>query len=229
MEKAQSKQPTLQDIFRLIASTVGALLFSFCLLSNILVFALSIPDGSWAFPILVLPANFICMTFGMDYWIGKDPFRRWAYCISIIIVTVLLLVFALDYSLSHNYTTPIGFIAAILLPILVILYSFRNALKKKTCVQSIAEISPSLPCSSVRLWLRAAIRMLCLLCICCVLLEGWHRSILFFYHLFMIPNIYFSNQVRNQIILSILSAILLARFAKAEFVQFTATNDGDTV
>ena len=225
MEKAQSKKPTLQDIFRWITSTIGMLLLSFCLLSNILVFVLSIPDGSWAFPIIVLPANFICMTFGMDYWIGKDPFRRWAYCISNIIVTVLLLVIALDYGLSHNYTTPLGFFAAILLPILVILYSFRTALKKKTCVQSMAEINPSLPRSSVRLWLRAVIRILCLLSICCVLFESWHRSILFFYHLLMIPNIYLSNQVRNQIVLSILSPILLAKFVKAEFVQWKPSLD----
>lgn len=225
MQKGQEKSIKVMSVFHGIGSAILALLSSFCLLSNILVFVLSIPDGSWAFPILVLPANFICMTFGMDYWIGDDPFRRWAYCISNIIVSVLLLVIALDYGLSHNYTTPLGFFAAILLPILVILYSFRTALKKKTCVQSMAEISPSLPRSSVRLWLRAAIRILCLLSICCVLFESWHRSILFFYHLFMIPNIYLSNQVRNQIILSILSVILLAKFVKAEFVPWKHSLD----
>ncbi len=215
----------LKKILRWICSTVGALLFSFCLLYNIVVFVLGIPDGTKAFPILLLPANLIYMTLGVDYWIGDDAVRRWVYFLSNVVLSALMLLVHLDYSLSHHYSTLLGLLAAILLPLLMIIYSFRTVLKKKTCIQAMAETSPSLSHSPLRLWLRAAIRMLILFSICCVLLESWHRTIQFTYRFLTISDFWLSNHTRAQIFLSILSVILLVRFVKAEFTQQNPPNE----
>ena len=220
MENAHNKMFKFKFVFRMVGSAVFAILFSFCAISNILVFSTNMPVGHWFLPIFVLPANLVCMTFGIDYWIGNDPIRRWSYLVSTIALTALLLYITLELEFSTGRSTLLGLIAAILLPILPILYSIRTVRKKKPAIQEASAANPAILKHNLRIWFQSTIRILCLLSICCVLFESWHGTILFFWQLFTIPNIWLSNQVRNQIILSVLSAILLAKFVKAEFVQW---------
>lgn len=225
MEKEHNKMFKFKVVFRVIGSAIFAFLFSFCTLSNILVFSTNMPVGHWFLPIFVLPANLVCMTFGIEYWIGDDPIRRWSYCVSNIALTALLLFITLEIEFSTGRSTLLGLIAAILLPILPILYSIRTVRKRKPVIQEANAANPTVLKYKLRIWLKATIRVLCMLSICCVLFESWHRTILFFCHLFTMQNIGLSNQMRNQIILSILSAILLARFVKTEFVQWKPSPD----
>ena len=219
MEKEFNALVKFIVVIRVIGSVIFAFLFSFCTLSNILSFSTNMRGVVWLLPIFVLPANLICMTFGIDYWIGNDPIRRWSYCASSIALTAVLLFITLELEFSNGRSTLLGLVAAILLPILPILYNIQALRKRKSVIQEADLASSTIIKHNHRTWIHAMIRVLCLLSICCVLLESWHSMIQFFWHLFTIPNIWLSNQTRNQIILSILSAILLARFMKAEFVQ----------
>ena len=226
MDKEHNKMFMFKVVFRMIGSVVFAFLFSFCTISNILAFSTNLSVGQWSLPIFVLPANLICMTFGIDYWIDDDPIRRWSYFFSNIALTALLLYITMELEFSTGRSTLLGLIAAILLPMLPILYGIRKVRKRKPSIQEANAPSLTVVKHSIPLWLRSTFRILCMLSICCVLFESLHRTILFFWHLFMVPNIWFSNHVRNQIILSILSAILLAKFVKAEFVQWKSLPDG---
>ena len=80
----------------------------------------------------------------------------------------------------------------------------------------------------IRMNLRKVIRILCLLSICCVLFENWHRAILIIYHHFTSDGITLIPGLIT-LPLSILSAILLTKFVKAEFVQYATPSGGDTV
>ena len=225
MEKVHDKMFKFKVVFRIIGNVIFAFLFSFCTLSNILVFSTNMPVGRWFLPIFVLPANLVCMTFGIDYWIGEDPIRRWSYCVSNVALTALLLFITLEIEFSTGRSTLLGLIAAILLPILPILYNIRAVCKRKPVIQDSNAVNNTILKRNLRIWLKATIRVLCMLSMCCVLFESWHRTVMFFWHLLTIPNIWFSNHVRNQIILSILSAILLAKFLKTEFTQRNPSPD----
>lgn len=219
MEKERNALLKFKVVIRVIGSVIFAFLFSFCTLSNILTFSTNMRGVVWLLPIFVLPANLICMTFGIDYWISNDPIRRWSYCVSSIALTAVLLFITLELEFSTGRSTLLGLVAAILLPILPILYNIQAVHKRKSVIQAANSASSTIIKHNHRAWLQIMIRVLCLLSICCVLFENWHSTIQFFWHLFTLPNIWLSNQTRNQIILSILLAILLARFMKAEFVQ----------
>ena len=225
MEKEQSKIFKFKVVSRMIGSVVFAFLFSFCTISNILVFSTNMPVGRWFLPIFVLPANLVCMTFGIGYWIGDDPIRRWSYCVSNIALTALLLYITLELEFLNGRSTLLGLIAAILLPMLPILYNIRTIRKRKSVIQEANAANKTILKYKLRIRLQATIQVLCMLSICCVLFESCHGTILFFYDLFTMPNIWLSNQTRNQIILSILSAILLAKFMKAECVQWKPSPD----
>lgn len=219
MEKERNKMLRFKVILRGIGSVIFAILFSFCTISNILVFSTGMPVGRWFLPIFVLPATLVCMTFGIDYWIGDDPIRRWSYCVSNIALTALLLYIVLQLESLNGRSTLLGLIAAILLPILPILYNILAVLKRKTVIHEENATIPAIIKPKHRIRHREMIHIISMLSMCCVLFESWHQVILFFWYLFTIPNVGFSNHVRDQIILSILSAILLAKFMKAEFVQ----------
>ncbi len=130
MEKERNKMLRFKVILRGIGSVIFAFLFSFCTISNILVFSTGMPVGRWFLPIFVLPATLVCMTFGMDYWIADDPIRRWSYCVSNIALTALLLYIVLQLDSLNGRSTLLGLIAAILLPILPILYNILAVLKE---------------------------------------------------------------------------------------------------
>ena len=219
MEKECNAVFKFKVVTRVIGSVLFAFLFSFCTLSNILAFSTNMRGVVWFLPIFVLPSNLICMTFGIDYWIGNDPIRRWSYCVSSIALTALLLLITLELEFSTGRSTLLGLVAAILLTILPILYNIQAVRKRKPVIQEADFAHPTILKHNLPVWLQAMTRVLCLLSICCVLFESWHSTIQFFWQLFTLPNIWLSNQTRNQIILSILFAILLARFMKAEFAQ----------
>ena len=175
MKKEHSKMFNIKVVLRIFGSVVYAFLFSFCTLSNILTFSINMPVGDWILPIFVLPANLVCMTFGIGYWIGDDPVRRWSYCVSTIALTALLMYMALELEFTNGRSTLLGLIAAILLPMLPVLYNIRLICKRPPVIQEANTASPTIAKHNARIWLQATIRVLCMLSICCVLFVSWQR------------------------------------------------------
>ncbi len=232
MDKIQGVRTNLKDLFHWINSALGTFLFVFFAMATIIMYVTDLKNAYWIMPLFVVVSGIGYITFGMDYWVGGDPVRRWSYCISHLIAIILLVPISLGYMTYFGTSMMLlRLIAAVLLPILSFLYSILKVRKKKAMKPAIDSDeqmdSPKGNCTM----LRNMIRVVCLLCICCVMLESWYKMILDFYYYVIEPPtmIHFPELVT--IMLSILSAILLARFIKAEFVQRDvpkpeATNQG---
>ena len=224
MEKAQGKKPTLQNIFRWIIQSLGTFLYVFFMMAAIIVFTTNIKGTVWLMPCFILPAYLICITFGADYWVGDNVVRRWSYCISTIISVALLLPY-FSWMMSYYVTsTALGFFATFLLPIIPIIYGIWLVRKRERNNQKADKAIETPQSMHMRMNLRKVIRVLCLLSICCVLFENWHRAILIIYHHFTSDGITLIPGLIT-LPLSILSAILLGKFVKAEFVQWKPSLD----
>ncbi len=220
MDKKQGKRTNLKNLFHWINSVLGTFLFVFFIMATIIMFVTDLKNANWIMPLFVVVSCMGCITFGMDYWVREDSVRRWSYCISHLIVIILLVPISLGYMICFGTSRMLlRFIAAVLLPTLSFLYGILKARKKKMMKQTIDPVAQTASLKGARTMLRKMIRVVCLLCICCVMLESWYKMILVFYYYVVEPSnmIYFPELVT--VMLSILSAILLARFIKAEFVQ----------
>jgi len=218
MEKEIYKKTAFKDIFHWIVRAVGTFLFVFFIMAAIIVFTTDMRGTFWLLPYFILPASLICITFGADYWVGEDLVRCRSYCISTIIAVVLLMPYSSWMMSYYGTSTKLGFIATFLLPIIPILYGIRMVRRRKKQDRKADESIETPQSMRARMILRKVIRVLCLLSICCVLVENWHNAILSaYYHLTLGGIILFPGLITYP--LAILSAILLARFMKAEFVQ----------
>lgn len=225
MEKERSKKPTFKDMFHWIIRAVGTFLFVFFLMASIIVFTTDMRGTFWLMPYFILPASLICITFGADYWIGNDLVQCWSYCISTIFAVVLLLPYSLWMMSYYGTSSKIGFIATFLLPIIPILQGIRLVRMRKKQERKADKTVKTPQSMRARVILRKVIRVLCLLSICCVLFENWHNAILsVYYHLTTDGITLLPGLITYP--LAILSAILLARFMKAEFVQRNSSSDG---
>ena len=224
MEKEISKKPARNGIFHWLIQVFGTFLFVFFMMAEVIVFTTDIRGTVWLMPYFILPASLICITFGADYWVGDDVVRRWSYCISTIVSVALLLPY-LSWMMSYYGTsTALGFIATFLLPIIPILYGIRMVRKGKKKSQIADAVAKTPQSMRKHAMFRKVMRVVCLLSICCVLFENCHNAILTIYYQLTIDGI---TLIPGYIILalSVLSAILLAKFMKVEFVQQSPSLD----
>jgi hypothetical protein len=219
MEKEIYKKPARKDIFHWIVRAVGTFLFVFFMMGAIFVFTAGINTSRWLLPYFILPAYLVCITFGSDYMMGEDPVRRWSYCISSIITSILL-VPETAFSIPSYAAMPLlRMILTVLLSVFLIGYGILKVQRLKRLNQQTDVNEKLVQPQKNQIARRKVVRFVCLVSFCCVLLESSHRVIttLFGFSLVMKDGFYFSTLA--QFPLAILSAILLARFMKAEFVQ----------
>ena len=224
MEEARNRKPTLKGVLNWIIQILGIFLFVFFMMAAIIVFTTDTRGTNWLMPYFFLPASLTCITFGADYWVGDNVVRRWSYCISTIISVALLLPY-FSWRMSYYVTsTALGFFATFLLPIIPIIYGIWLVRKRERNNQKADKAIETPQSMHMRMNLRKVIRVLCLLSICCVLFENWHRAILIIYHHFTSDGITLIPGLIT-LPLSILSAILLGKFVKAEFVPWKPSLD----
>jgi hypothetical protein len=222
MEKEKSRKLTLKNTNNCIIQTVGTFLFVFFMMAQIIIFTTETRGANWAMPLFVLPASLICLTFGADYWVGKYTTRLRSYWISSIITTVLLVPVSVEVMSHYGTSTQAGFIETILLPVFSIIYGIWKERKSKKAERAV-ETKPQ--AKRFRAIMQKLIRVLCLLSICCVLLESWHRVITILYHFLLNPPEHILFAACTSFALSILSVILLARFIKIENSTRSASFD----
>lgn len=226
------KRVNLKQFLLAACRAVGTFLFVFCMMETIIILTSgSIGYEFWMMPIFVVPSTFLALTLGAKYWIQDDLVRGWSYLVCSIVSAALLVPISL-MSPSYYGTFPmLGLFATFLLPIVTILHGIRIVRKYSTKGINVQAKSTENLIKRTNARLHNAIRFLCSISISCVVLENSHKVLQSFYALSvkLIDEIVFPTTFK--IPLSILSAILLARFIKAEFVQRDkpkpeATNQG---
>jgi hypothetical protein len=209
-------------ILHWITSAIGTFLYVFFMMATMILFTSDMQYAYWFLPIFVVPSCLVCLTFASDYWVDRDPVRLRSYWISGIIGTIVLVPASVDYMLCYGRSTPTGFIATFVLPLAPIIYGIW-----KDCVSRAVKQAGNTKPQNKRFQVNVKnlIRVLCLISICCVALESWQKVIMILYHYTKNLPDYLTIDVCAPFVLAILSAILLARFAKAEFVPRYAPND----
>ncbi len=226
MENERSKGTSLRNLLSLLGRTLSTFMYVFFMLASIIIFTTEMRVSYWFLPQFVIPSCMVCITFGADYWVKDDPVRRWSYCISTVVATVLLVPLSLWRMSYDGVSTGLGLIATIVLPIFPILYGITLVRVRKVQSQEI-EGNPGATQTKVKLAnLRNVIRVLSMISICCVLLENGYRVLMILYHFIISLPKSIAFAVLVPFPLSILSAILLAKFMKAEFVQWKPSPDG---
>lgn len=224
MEQERSKKDTPQNAPQSILLALDMFLFVFLMMHTIVINASGIYNDAWLVPYFSIPAYLVCVTIAIDYWIAGNPIRHRSYLLSVI-VSVVILLFGGAYFMP-GYVSYGGFrsLLAALLTAVIVFYSIRHVGKKKA--KSLQDEAQK-EAEETKVVERAAgvIRIICLLSICCVLFENVQNSIMVVYGL--ITGLNFGNDLStfSQFPLSILSAILLARFVKAEFVSRDTATD----
>lgn len=222
MKLAQKKNLSLNGIIRGINRAVGTFLFVFFFMAQILVFTSDLRGAYWFMPLFVAPSCLVCLTFGADYWTRGDRVRIWSYGISALLSTLIQVPIMAEYVWCYGTSTLVGFFATILLPILVIPYGTWKIVKMRIKSQPTdADQRPTQPEPCAR-W-NAPIRILCMLSICCVVLESWHRVLVRLGRYLISPTHNIDFTICVSIALSILSFILLTRFIRAEIKDNAAT------
>ncbi|MEZ4628335.1 MAG: hypothetical protein R2912_09745, partial [Eubacteriales bacterium] len=208
-----------KNILLAACRAVGTFLLVFCMMHTTMISVMGLNNYRWRLPYFNLPAYIICLTLGAVYWIGEDAVRRRSYFISTIVSVVVILprtAFMIPSYVSMPLLRAIISTLLVLFFVLFVIQKFR--LKKPTRQQTDRSEQKPLPSNEVALR-RQLIRILCMLSICCVLFENWQCAIENAYLFIINQELVFSVFELSPFPLSILSAILLARFIKAEFVQ----------
>jgi hypothetical protein len=221
----KSKHQKMKEVTLWISFAFGTFLYVFFLMGAIFIFTTGIKTSRWLLPYFILPAYLVCITFGSDYLMGDDPIRRWSYCISSIITSVLLLP-GTAFSIPSYASMPLlRMIITVLLSVFLIVYGILKVHNLKRLNQQNVENGKTEHQQKSRITWRKVVRFVCLISFCCVLLESSHRVITTLYRLpFMLKEgFYFSTFA--QFPLTFISAILLAKFMKAEFVQRNSSPD----
>ena len=217
MENERSKRTSFRNLLNWLRRALGTFVYVFFMLASIIIFTTEMRVSYWFLPLFVLPSCIISITFGADYWVGDDPVRRWFYCISTVVAAVLLVPLSLWRMSYDGVSTALGLIATIMLPIFPILYGIKLVRQRKIQNQEIEQNPDAMQFKVKHAKLRNVVRFLCLLSISCVLLENGHRVITILYHFIINLPKSIAFAVLVPFPLSIFSAILLAKFVKAEF------------
>lgn len=218
MEQEQAKKFELRNVLKAACHAVGTFLYVFLMLHEITIHMSGLYNGAWLVPYFSLPAYLVCVTFGIDYWVAGNRVRNRSYLPSVI-VSVVILFFGGAYFMP-GYVRFGGFrsLLSALFTAVVVLYSIRHVGQKK--VKSSQVVAQEITDGTRGVKSGASVvRIICLLSICCVLFENVQNSIMVVYGFIIGLNFRINLSTFSQFPLSILSAILLARFVKAEFVR----------
>ena len=171
----------------------------------------------WLVPNFSIPAYFFCLTIAAKYWIEDSLVRRRTYFASTSISPAILLCGGAYFMPGYVLFPGFRSLLAALFSFGIILFSILNIRKKEKTSRQITAGKETLQATRSEIWRRTT-RIVCLLSICCVLFENWQKSIMVSYGILMHEYYSMSLPTFSHYFLSILSAILLARFVKAEFV-----------
>lgn len=218
MNKTLGKRPSPKDIYQWMIQILGTFLFVFFLMVTIILFTTGMRGSFWFLPYFVLPSCLICITFGADYWTAGDLHRRWAYFVSAIVCALLLVPSSLAAMLDYGSSTALRQYATILLPIFPILYGLSMVRSRSTMnppePSDEMHPRPAKPSST----LQNAKRIVCLLSICCVLLENGYYVLSILYTLTLCKPDSLVFGIFVPLPLFVLTAILLVRFFRVGFV-----------
>ncbi|HML68603.1 MAG TPA: hypothetical protein PKA81_09415 [Clostridia bacterium] len=209
-----------------ITSAIGTFLFVFLMMHMFVLHFSGVYDGMWLVPYFSIPAYFFCLTIATKYWIEENLVRRRSFFISLVIAAVTLFFSGLYLPSSYALYTGFRSILAAMASVGVILYSVLNIRKKEKTSQQIKAGQETLQTAGTNKWKQVA-RIICLLSICCVLFENWQKSIMVSYGILTHEYYSMSLPTFSHYFLSIFSAILLARFVKAEFLPINVSANGD--
>ena len=219
MEETQQIYQSRNDILRALSRAVGTFLFVFFMMAQLVVFTSNLIVWNWVMPFFVVPSSLVCLTFGADYWIGKDHIRLQSYWISCIVAAIFLVPISLLITWETGTTTALGFFATLLLPLFTILYTIWKVKKSKANRPLKPENLRTIQSKQTRHIVQKSIRVLCLISVCCALLESSHRAMSNICSYLRTPPDFINFNTLLPLALSIISAILLARFLKVEFVR----------
>ncbi|MEN6634221.1 MAG: hypothetical protein ABFC56_00005 [Clostridiaceae bacterium] len=224
MEQLQSEKPNSNKFFCATVNALGTFLFVFLMMHMFVLHFSGVYDGMWLVPYFSIPAYFFCLTFGAEYWIGENLVRRRTYFASTFISPAILLCGGAYFMPGYVLFPGFRSLLAALFSVGIILYSILDIRKNGKNRRQRAAGKETLQVTRSEKWGRTA-RIVCLLSICCVLFENCQKSIMVSYGFMSNLNYGMNLSTFSHYVLSILSAILLARFVKAEFIPRNATRD----
>ena len=230
MEQTQGKELSLKKTIRWISSALGTFLYIFLMMHTIVIHTSGIFNGSWLVPYFSYPAYIVCLTIAADYWIGDNLVRHRTYFASTLISAAILLCGGAYFMPGYVLFPGFRSLLAALFSFGIILFSILNIRKNVKNSRQIAAGKETLQATRSEKWRRTT-RIVCLLSICCVLFENVQKSIMISYGFMNNLNYSINLSTFSHYFLSILSAILLARFVKAEFlpIKVSATEMFDEV
>ena len=225
MEEALNRKPALKGVLNWIIQSLGTFLFVFFMMAATVVAISGVNMKQSLLPYFNLPAYFVCVTIGAKYWVGNDEVRRWSYCVSTILFGILTILMG-GYRMPSYVNMPVfKVVFASFLTLCIILYSILYVRKRNAVDQPNIKNERTTQELREKKNCKQASRIICLLSICCVLLGNFQRAILAIYYLIANVNLSMEFSTLSPLPLSILSAILLAKFVKAEFVQWKPSLD----
>ena len=216
MEQEKSKKNTMKNVLPAIIQAAGTFFYVFLMMLGITTHMTGLYTGAWMVPYFSLPAYLVCVTIAIDYWIAGNPVRQSSYLFSVIL-SVVILIFGRAYVMpSYVHDGEIRSILSVLFTVGIVWYSIRHLRKKKAKSRQVTEQQEA---SRTKGDGRKTnlVRIICLLSICCVLFENVQSSIMVVYGFVIGLNFGMGITTFDQYPLAILTAILLARFVKAEF------------
>jgi hypothetical protein len=226
MEQTEAKPQRIKNSIRWFVSAIGTFLYVFLMMHMFVLHFSGAYDGMWLIPYFSIPAYFFCLTIAAKYWIVENHVRRRSFLISLIISTVILFFSGLYFPSEYALYTGFRSVLAAMASVGIILYRILNIRKNEKNNRQIASEKESLQ-KARRDNIRRVARIVCILSICCVLFENWQRSIMVSYGILTHEHYSMSLPTFSHYFLSILSAILLARFVKAEFIPRGAPMERD--
>ena len=225
MEQKQTKKLELRSVLKAACHAAGTFFYVFFMMAPMIVFITGLRSGYWMMPLFVVPSSLVCLTLGADYWVGESPTRSRSNWISNIVSAVTIVPICIYSMPANDKSTMFRIIAAVLLPACTTLYGTIKANRRKALLRQVNAGEKAEQPDTALTPLRKATRTVCLLGISCVLLENTHRAVMNGYHLITMPDIFIMLPGLITFPLSILSAILLARLVKAEFVRRDSSFD----
>ena len=226
MQHVEDKRLTLKNTYRWITNAIGTFLFVFFMMHSIAIHTSGLLNGRWVVPYFSYPAFVVCVTLAAYYWIGMNPARLRSYCASTLVSTIILF-FGGAFSIpNYVHFAQARSIFAIALSVVISLYSIWYIRRKTAGIRQHTAIinneRAQRKVGSIRV-----LPIVCLLCICCVLFENIQSSIIVAYGFIMNINLSKGFATFTPFPLAILSAILLVRFVKAEFIPRGAPMERD--
>lgn len=225
MEQAQTGKFKFKNILKAACQAAETFFYVFFMMAQLIIFTSNLVVWDWVMPLFVVPSCVVCLTLGADYWISENRIRLQAYWISNIVTVILLVPLTILYMGTSGTSSAIRFFATILLPVLLTFYSIWKVRKTNRNGQLLAENKTETRIKRTHIALRKMNVVLSLVSISCVLLESSHRAISNIYHFILTPPDFVNLNTLVPFALTILTAILLARFVKAEFAPREISSD----